>query len=118
MERITDTEAKAYRLGLLGEMKAEAYLKKNGIRILKRRFRSGSGEIDLIGEDQEIICFIEVKYRPRGVPGEGLRAVDSRKIERIRKTAAAYMKGKKERPVRYDVLEIAAAGITYLRNAF
>lgn len=118
MENTKKTEVKAYHIGLLGEMKAEAYLKKNGIRILKRRFRSGGGEIDLIGEEKEVICFIEVKYRPRGVPGEGLRAVDLKKIERIRRTAAAYMKGKKERPVRYDVLEIAAAGITYLRNAF
>lgn len=107
-----------YRVGLIGEWKAENYLKKQGMRIEARRFRFGAGEIDLIVRDGSTLCFVEVKYRPKGKPGDGMVAVDGIKRERIRKAAVGYLKGRKEQKIRFDVLEITVAGILYLKNAF
>ena len=43
------------------EIKAEEYLLQKGYKILERNFRNQSGEIDIIANDREYFCFIEVK---------------------------------------------------------
>ena len=106
------------KLGLLGEWKAELYLKKQGIRILKRRFRTPHGEIDLIGRDSSTLVFIEVKYRPAGQMGDGASAVDMQKQNRLHYAARRYLKDHPNAFVRFDVVEITAAGIRHIPNAF
>lgn len=110
-----------YLKGLLGEQKASSYLKKQGVRILEKRFRYGAGEIDLIGMDGKTLCFVEVKYRPEGMIGSGIAAVGADKRKRVRSAAAGYVRLHSEYcefPIRCDILEIAAAGVTWLKNVF
>ena len=45
--------------GDFGEETACKYIKKNGYKILGKNFRTKFGEIDLIGIDNDTICFIE-----------------------------------------------------------
>ena len=66
---------KKENVGLLGEWKAARYLKKQGMRILKRRYRTAHGEIDLIAQDGGTVVFVEVKTRPDGRIGDGAAAV-------------------------------------------
>ena len=49
---------KAYLSGLLGEDKAQSYLKKQGFEIIERNFHSKFGEIDIIAKKDEILHFI------------------------------------------------------------
>src|SRR2546427_10894159 len=53
------------RTGRQGEEDAYFYLRKKGYVIVARNFRSPHhrGEIDLIGWDKDVLCFIEVKTR-------------------------------------------------------
>jgi Holliday junction resolvase-like predicted endonuclease len=53
------------RRGQWGEEEAYFYLKELGYVIVARNFRSPRcrGEIDLIGWEQDILCFVEVKTR-------------------------------------------------------
>jgi putative endonuclease len=53
------------RTGRRGEEDAYFYLRKKGYVIVARNFRSPHhrGEIDLIGWDKDVLCFIEVKTR-------------------------------------------------------
>ena len=64
-----------------GEMEAYFYLREQGYRIVAKNFRTphNRGEIDLIGWDHGVLCFVEVKThsQPGLVPPE--MAVDSDK---------------------------------------
>jgi putative endonuclease len=113
--------------GRSGEEAAYFYLREHGYVMVARNFRSPRhrGEIDLIGWDGEILCFIEVKTRgEKGiVPAE--MAVDSAKRSLLRLTARDYLRRVKGRPqVRFDVVSLyfhsenAPADITLFKNAF
>lgn len=78
------------------------------MRILARRFRNRSGEIDLVALDGSVIVFVEVKTRlstSRGRPGE---AVGARKRARMAKVAQAFLsrQGLDRAPCRFDVVEV------------
>ena len=49
------------RLGLFGERAAAAFLERRGATILRRRLRSGKGEIDLLARDESGVFAVEVK---------------------------------------------------------
>jgi len=53
------------RIGQRGEEEAYFHLRKLGYVMVARNFRSPRrrGEIDLIGWDKDVLCFIEVKTR-------------------------------------------------------
>ena len=53
------------RIGRRGEEDAYFYLRRQGYVMVSRNFRSPHhrGEIDLIGWDKDVLCFIEVKTR-------------------------------------------------------
>lgn len=109
----------SYESGLLGELRAAAYLKRGGMRLLARRYRAGHGEVDLIARDGDTLAFIEVKNRPRGRLDEGLAAVDREKRRRVRSAAQAYLQSNPWRgQVRFDIIEISAAGLRHVKNAF
>jgi len=49
-------------LGQRGEEIACKALEKQGYRILDKNFSCKFGELDIVAEDDEVICFIEVNY--------------------------------------------------------
>ena len=113
--------------GRRGEEAAYFYLRQLGYVMVARNFRSPRhrGEIDLIGWDGEILCFIEVKTRKkRGiVPAE--MAVDGAKRSLLRTTARDYLRRMKTQPtIRFDVISLyfhsdeSAAEITLFKNSF
>ena len=94
-----------------GELEAYLYLRSQGYRLVATnlRVRQSHGEIDLIGWDDGILCFIEVKTRT----AEGLAppeaAVDRDKKEHIRSVARRYVRrlpGNHPPPCRFDVVSI------------
>lgn len=108
----------AYHAGIEGEQAASKYLQQIGIRVLHQRYRAGGGEIDLVALDGEILCFIEVKYRPKGRLGDGLQSVNMDKRRRLRAASRHYLASEmRTRSWRFDILEITRAGIWYARGA-
>lgn len=110
----------AYGIGFFYELRAARYLRARGCRVLARRYRGGSGEIDLIARDGDILAFIEVKARPEGRLGSGVEAVTADKRRRVRSAARDYCmrNGFADLACRYDILEFTRAGINYIKNAF
>jgi putative endonuclease len=53
------------RTGRRGEEDAYFYLRRRGYTIIARNYRSPNhrGELDLVGWDRDVLCFIEVKTR-------------------------------------------------------
>ncbi|MBE5770405.1 MAG: YraN family protein [Clostridia bacterium] len=107
-----------WKIGLLGEMQAARFLKRQGMRILERRYRAAHGEIDLIAQENHTLVFTEVKCRPKGAMGEGIAAVNSEKRQHIRRAAAIYLQSHPAESIRFDVIEISAAGLRHIKNAF
>ena len=71
------------KIGLEKETLAAEYLMTHGVKILKKNFYFSGGEIDLIAQDKEYLCFIEVKYRTSNQYGLPENAVTREKQTRL-----------------------------------
>ena len=107
-------------LGKKGERLVEAYLKKQGCKILKRNYTTPFGEADLIVQEKDEIAFVEVKTRLGDAYGSPKEAVTKQKQERYYKIAKFFWLEQKEEPnARFDVAEVFSDGkIEYHKNAF
>ena len=102
------------------DMAAE-YLKANGYRIIEQNFYTHYGEVDIIGENEGFLAFIEVKYRKSTKYGTPFEAINARKMKNIRNSAVYYMYSKgvsQMKPVRFDVVAILDDRIELIKNAF
>jgi putative endonuclease len=110
-------------LGERGERAAARHLKRQGMRVLLRGYRTERGEIDLIARDGDTLVFVEVKARRQGVPAE---AVTPEKQRRLTNVAFQFMRKYHvlEVPSRFDVVAIVwpddqtRPQIDHFRNAF
>lgn len=111
---------KQFESGVNGEARAEAYLCRQGMTVIGRRYRGEDGEIDLIMQDGDVIVFVEVKARPSARAGTGLLAVTPAKQRRMTHAALAFLLEREwmERQVRFDVVEITGDGLLHIPNAF
>ncbi len=110
-------------LGDRGERLAARYLRRQGLRIVTRGYRTGAGEVDLIARDGDRLVFVEVKTRRRGAPAE---AVTPEKQRRLTLAALHFLRRHDllDVPARFDVVAIVwpegarRPRIEHLRNAF
>ena len=107
-------------LGKKGERLVEEYVKKQGMKVLERNYRTPFGEADIIALDGEEIAFIEVKARTSDGYGTPAQAVIKDKQRRYKKIAEFYwLKTGEEPNARFDVAEVYADGkVEYLKYAF
>ncbi|MEO6816674.1 MAG: YraN family protein [Edaphobacter sp.] len=115
-ERLRRTPSTAEHLatGLRGEREALFHLRTFGYTIVARRWKTAKlrGDVDLIGWDQDRLCFIEVKTRTGRDPlAPAESAVDGDKQEMLRKMARAYLRSfpeklRREVPVRFDIVSV------------
>ena len=109
-----------------GEEAAERYLlSERDASILDRQWHCRYGEIDLVARERDgTVAFVEVKLRGESMVGLPREAVDFRKRERLRKTAAAWMAAHEcAAPARFDVAEVyeerdGGRRVEYLEDAF
>jgi len=82
------------RTGRRGEEAAYFHLRRLGYTMVARNFRSPRcrGEIDLIGWDDDILCFVEVKTRTTLDVKPGEAAVDRHKRRQIAAVAREYLR--------------------------
>jgi len=95
-------------LGSLGEEAALKFLKASGYKILARNYKSRLGEIDIIAQDKDTVCFIEVKARASGRFGLPQEALSGFKQRQISKTALGFLKDKGflDKKARFDVVAL------------
>lgn len=119
-----------------GEDEAYFFLRQRGYVMVARNWRSPrrKGEVDLIGWDGDILCFIEVKTRTtRDVkPAEAAVDHDKRREliamarEYMRRMSRSRMRGRGDQPkYRFDVVSVyfdrlkrIATEITLFQDAF
>ena len=112
-------------LGDEGEAQAEAYLRRQGFRILGRNVRSPLGELDLIADQAGTLVFVEVKRRRSGAYGGAIEAVDARKRAKLIQLASHYLAQHRlhDRACRFDVVLIqddagTGTAVQHIANAF
>jgi putative endonuclease len=121
-----DDRPEHLRTGARGEEYAYFHLRKLGYAIVARNFRSPRchGEIDLIGWDRDVLCFIEVKTRRTRDVKTPEAAVDYHKRREIAQVAREYLRHVPPRcQWRFDVVSVYCDGnnshpqIEVFRNA-
>ena len=92
-----------------GERLAYQYLRGQGYRIVARQYRRPFGEIDLIGWEKGILCFVEVKFRTQLNYGRLEEAVNRRKQRQICRVARDYRRRYQLHDInyRYDIVSIS-----------
>ena len=83
------SKKKSYKFGLIAEKVAIILLLLKGYKILKWRYKSYFGEIDIIATRFNYIAFIEVKARKYNFNSEDV--LKSRQIARIKKSAEIFI---------------------------
>lgn len=89
-----DKRPKHQRTGRRGEEDAYFHLRKLGYTMIARNFRTARcrGEIDLIGWDADMLCFIEVKTRTTADVKTAEAAVDRHKRREIAAVVRDYLR--------------------------
>lgn len=102
-----------------------AYIEKQGMRVETRNFRGGSGELDIVARDGDVLAFVEVRFREGGDCGAPEETVTPVKRRRIASAARAYLSAISPAnwtEARFDVAAVEGSGpaavIRYYRNAF
>ena len=107
-------------LGNNGEILAKNYLKKKKFKILETNFKCKIGEIDIIASKNNIIVFVEVKFKSTKKFGLPREMVTLHKQNKIKLVASYYLQIKKlcNSICRFDVIEIFDKDINHIENAF
>jgi putative endonuclease len=106
--------------GRKGERIACRFLLRQGFDILARRYRSRSGELDIIAFEKETLVFIEVKSRSSRKFGEPWEFVDWQKQQLLRRTAEDFIANHDlvEYAYRFDIVSVVGKEVSLFRNAF
>jgi putative endonuclease len=83
-----------HRTGKRGEEAAYFHLRTLGYTMVARNFRSPRcrGEIDLIGWEDDVLCFVEVKTRTTRDVKPGVAAVDRHKRREVAAVVREYLR--------------------------
>lgn len=97
----------ARKIGMLGEVAASRYLRENGYEIIAGNYCTRLGEIDIIAENKQYLCFVEVKTRGENAYFAPAEAVGYTKRQKILATAKQFLTTyKTKKQPRFDVLEV------------
>ena len=112
------------QFGELGERIAERWLRRQGWRVVMRRFRNGHRDIDLIVEREGTVAFVEVKARSGSEFGDPVEAVNWSKQRELARSASVWIDryGRPTDSYRFDVIGVLMEGervrIRHVPNAF
>lgn len=104
----TQTSSTRRELGKKGEEAAVLFLRRRGFDICKRNWICPAGEADIIAQNKDCLCFVEVKTRTNldhGFPEDSITLDKRRRYERI---AGYYISEHeiKDMSIRFDVISI------------
>lgn len=111
-------------LGAFGEQQAAKLLRADGYEIYAANYSTFVGELDIVALKDNVMCFVEVKTRQVDGMTNPADAVDARKEENIKGSAAAFMnRYSLKHKVRFDIIEVYVEGnrvvkMNHIKNAF
>lgn len=111
-------------VGARAEDLACQYLRAEGLRLLARNFRRRGGEIDLIMFDEDVLVFVEVRFRTTARFAQPGLTVDIHKQRKLIRTAALFLASNPqyaEATMRFDVVAVVDSShpqCEWMRDAF
>jgi len=114
-----DRRGQAERWGRRAEWLAGLYLRCKGYRLVRTRFRSPVGEIDLIAMKGSVLAFVEVKARRQREAA--IEAVLPQTRQRIARAAHQFLSRNAHYStldIRYDIIAVSREGVLHLRDAW
>lgn len=94
--------------GKEGEEMAENYLRKQGYKIIEMNHQTKFGELDIIATKNNILVFVEVKFKQTedyGTPEEMIR---KNKLMQVQRIAEMYLLNNPDIAKNYDSYQIDA----------
>ncbi|HUM06609.1 MAG TPA: YraN family protein [Terriglobales bacterium] len=122
-----EQQAAHLAVGRRGEEDAYFYLRRKGYVLIARNYRSPHyrGELDLIGWDKDVLCFVEVKTRTSRDVKPAEAAVDHEKQRELAAMAREFLRHVQPScQWRFDVLavyyeaKVARPSFELFQNAF
>lgn len=106
------------KIGIIGELIAEKYLKSKRYKIICKNFFTRHGEIDIVSKKDNCIVFVEVKMRNNLNYGTPASAVNYIKLKHMKTAAKIFLTLNKcnKYAIRFDVIEILNKDGKYLIN--
>lgn len=109
--------------GKMGEKLAEAYLRKNGYRIVHKNYRYLKAEVDIIAKKDHILAVVEVKSRSSEYWQDIADTITDKKIKLLVRAADHYVTSKDlDVEVRFDIVTVLKEGtgfkVEHWENAF
>ena len=77
-------------VGRQAEAAVGSYLEKQGFKIIAKNWRTKICEIDLIAQKEDVIYFVEVKYRGSESQGSGFEYIGPQKLGRLKFAARVW----------------------------
>ncbi|MFT7616840.1 MAG: putative endonuclease [Planctomycetota bacterium] len=101
-------------IGRKAERLAKRFLERQGYLIVERNVHLGQDEIDLVSVHQNVVVFVEVRFRAEGLEAAEL-SVRGAKSQRLRRAVAAYRSQENlwAVPCRIDVVAVARTDTTW-----
>jgi len=108
--------------GAQAEQWAAQYLRQQGLKPVTENYRGRFGEVDLIMRDGAALVFVEVRLRRNADFGGAAASIDTRKQQRLIRTAQQYLASLAHiPPCRFDAVlmdDAQGANVQWLKNAF
>lgn len=107
-------------VGSLKEDIAAKYMLDNGFEILEQNYKCKIGEIDIIAKKDNIIRFVEVKYRKNKAYGGANYAISQKKLQKIYNVANFYIMTNniQNNFFSFDAVMINGEEIQYIDNIY
>lgn len=94
-------------IGQSAEDAAGAYLEQCGYKIIDRNWKTKWCEIDIIATKEDVVYFVEVKFRMRDDQGGGLAAITPRKLSQMRFAAKLWLQKHGDYDARLSAVELS-----------
>ncbi|HLJ85708.1 MAG TPA: YraN family protein [Candidatus Angelobacter sp.] len=109
LPRRTESKSEHLRIGRQGEEEAYFHLRTLGYVMVARNYRTqhSRSELDMVGWDGDVLCFIEVKTRTSRDAYPAESAVDDDKRRDLSRVARAFLRKIHEQPhFRFDIVSV------------
>ena len=105
-----------YKKGMWAENFAKMYLRLKGYKIVKHRYITPVGEIDILAQKGTEFVIVEVKYRK--TMETALYSITDRQKQRLMRAGSWVMSSHEAINIRFDAVLISPSGIKHIENAF
>lgn len=107
----------AVAVGRDAEARAQQFLQQQGLTLIEKNFRCRVGEIDLVMRDQQVLVFVEVRFRQNQRFGGAAASVGPVKQQRLWRSASIYLMRFARPPAcRFDLVAIEGDDLHWIKN--